>query len=172
MNKPFAIADNEEGSVIILSILVLVILSIVGFSASRTSTTEMQIVRNDGTYNKRFYIAESGAVQVAQMLENDTNFDNLRFYVPAFLNRGNLDKGDPDMRDTTSWVVGGANATAVASTLVPNGALEVSIMHLKVAPGSAMGMENTQLHELAVIGLLDRDGRGQHMVEIGYRKRY
>jgi hypothetical protein len=166
MIKPFAIVDNEEGSAIILSIFVVVILSIIGFAASRTSTTEMQIVRNDGTYQKRFYVAESGAVQVAQMLENVTDFNDLRLFVPDYLNRP-----DVDMLDVTSWVVGGANATAVASTLVPNGALEVAIMYKK-ATGS-LGLENqTRLHELAVIGLLDRNGRGQHMVEIGYRKRY
>jgi hypothetical protein len=166
MIKPFAIVDNEEGSVIILAILVLVILSIVGFSASRTATTEMQIVRNDGTYQNRFYIAESGAVQVAQMLENETNFNDLRLFVPAYLN-----PSDVDMLDVTNWDVTGADATAVASTLVPNGALEVAIMYQR-ATGS-LGLEHqTRLHELAVIGLLDRNGRGQHMVEIGYRKRY
>jgi hypothetical protein len=166
MIKLFAIADNEEGSVIILSILVLVILTIVGFSASRTSTTEMQIVRNDGTYQNRFYIAESGAVQVAQMLENETNLNNLRMFVPAYLNRPEV-----DMLDVNNWDVSGPNPTAVASTLVPGGALEVGIMYKK-ATGS-LGLENqTRLHELAVIGLLDRNSRGQYMVEIGYRKRY
>lgn len=168
MKKPFTITDNEEGSVIILSLLVLVILSIVGFSASRISTTEMQIVRNDGTYQQRFYIAESGAVQAAQMLENETNFLDLNNYVPNYLNPGTV-----DLNDTTTWVVGGPSPTAVPSSLVPNNALEVSIMHLRVPPGSSVGLENpTRLHELAVFGLLDRNNRAQHMVQIGYRKRY
>lgn len=167
MYKPFRIADNEEGSVIILSILVLVILSIVGFSASRISTTEMQIVRNDGTYQQRFYIAESGAVQAAQMLENETNFLDLRQHVPDYLN-----PPDVDMRDVTSWDTGGVDPTAVISGLVPNNALEVAVVDMKIAKGGSLKITGTQLHELAVIGLLDRNSRGQHMVEIGYRKRY
>ena len=167
MFKIFGIADNQEGSAIILSILVLVILSIVGFSASRISTTEMQIVRNDGTYQQRFYLAESGAVEAAQRLENETNLNNLRQYVPDFLN-----PPDANMRDVNSWDTGGANPTAVISTLVPNNALEVGVMKIRTAPGSSLRATGTQLHELALFGLLDRNGRGQLMVEIGYRKRY
>lgn len=167
MFKAITLVDNEEGSAIILAIFSLVVLSIIGFASSRMSTTEMQIVRNDGTYNKRFYIAESGAIQAAQMLENETDFLDLNTHVPDYLNPNTV-----DMRDTTSWVVGGANPTAVTSNLVPNNGLEVAVVDERIARGGSMRLGGTRLHELAVFGLLDRDARGQHMVEIGYRKRY
>jgi hypothetical protein len=171
MHRPLiSFADNEEGSVIVLSILVLVILTVIGLATSRTSTTEMQIVRNDGTYLQRFYIAESGAVEMAQILENEANLANLQNHTPAWLNNYPMD--DPvtydDMRTIAPW----DNTTSIVSNLVPNNALETTVMDFGGAAGADLGMDGTILHEYAVIGLLDRDARGQHMIEIGYRKRF
>jgi Tfp pilus assembly protein PilX len=51
---------NEEGSVIVLSMVMLVLLTILGISATRTSTIEVQIASNEIHAVQNFYQAEAG----------------------------------------------------------------------------------------------------------------
>ena len=64
------IVANEKGSAIIVALLVLVLLTIIGMSATTNSNTELQITTNSQLYKMAFYAAESGwqelAVQIVQ----------------------------------------------------------------------------------------------------------
>jgi len=51
--------NNEGGFVLITSLLMLVILTIIGISATNTTTTEVQIAGNDKFAKKEFYNLES-----------------------------------------------------------------------------------------------------------------
>ncbi len=61
---------NERGSVIIAALLVLALLTIIGFAASNTSTTERQIATNSLLYERVFYTAEAGLEHVKEGLKN------------------------------------------------------------------------------------------------------
>jgi len=52
---------NENGSAMIVSLLVLLMLGIMGMAAIQTSNIEMDIARNYQTDMKSFYVAEAGA---------------------------------------------------------------------------------------------------------------
>ncbi|MBW1727807.1 MAG: pilus assembly PilX N-terminal domain-containing protein [Deltaproteobacteria bacterium] len=52
--------QNEEGSVIVLSMVLLVFLTILGISATRTSSIEVQIASNERHAIQNQYKAESG----------------------------------------------------------------------------------------------------------------
>jgi len=52
---------NENGSAMIVSLLVLLMLGLIGMAAIQTSNTEMDIARNYQIDMKSFYIAEAGA---------------------------------------------------------------------------------------------------------------
>jgi len=54
------IIRNEQGSVIIIAVMVLALLTIIGISSMKTSITEQQISTNHLIYNMNFYAAESG----------------------------------------------------------------------------------------------------------------
>ena len=171
MRHPFKCIHNEEGSVIVLSVMVLVVLTIVGFSANRNSTTESQIVRNNSTYQKNFYVAESGAIEGAQRVSNENDTWTLRRQRREWLNRVE----DVDLTNTANWDsdTTSANQNAIVSNMVGGNRLEVSVVDLGVAPGSSMDMFGTQLHEFATFGIGDRaETRGRIMIEMGYRKRY
>ena len=58
--KERLLLKDEGGSVLILGMLMLVALSLLGISATRTSTVEVQIAANERTYQEEFYVAESG----------------------------------------------------------------------------------------------------------------
>lgn len=171
MLKPFNILENEEGSIIILSLLVLVILSIVGFSASRTSTTEMQIVRNDATYQQNFYLAESGATQAAQLLSNTDSTALQNKDTLTWLNNWeDLDTdSDNEVDDIDTWFASsGADQTANISSITANNSIEFSVVDLGSTGTISLGQP--QIHNYSIVGIGDRDRRGQITIEIGYRR--
>ncbi len=58
LNKDILLKDN--GNVTVIALMILVILTIIGISASRTSTTDMQIARNQIPHKQDFFISEGG----------------------------------------------------------------------------------------------------------------
>ena len=51
---------NENGSVMVAAIMILVLLTIVGMAAMNTSTTETSLATNTLLYERAFYTAEAG----------------------------------------------------------------------------------------------------------------
>lgn len=60
--KIIHIIDNENGFVLGAAILVSAILIMAGVLALWTSTTEVQVVRNEGLMTREFYDAEGGVI--------------------------------------------------------------------------------------------------------------
>jgi hypothetical protein len=60
--KIIHIIDNEDGFVLGAAILVSAILIMAGVLALWTSTTEVQVVRNEGLMTREFYDAEGGVI--------------------------------------------------------------------------------------------------------------
>jgi hypothetical protein len=59
---------NEEGNVLILAFIFLVILTLIGVFATRTAQMDMQIASNEIPYKRNFYIAEGGLYREAAEL--------------------------------------------------------------------------------------------------------
>lgn len=55
---------NEDGSAIVLALMILVLLTIIGISASNTTNTEVQIASNDKFHKITFYAAEAARAYV------------------------------------------------------------------------------------------------------------
>ena len=51
---------NEEGSVLVIALLILVFLTLIGISSSRITEVELQIAGNERAYNIAFNTADSG----------------------------------------------------------------------------------------------------------------
>ena len=68
MQKTFTIIHNENGSVIFVALAILVILTILGFSAINTATTEINMSTNVLLYERAFYVAESGMEHAVGLL--------------------------------------------------------------------------------------------------------
>jgi len=60
MHKIKYLPDNENGSVIIVAIFILALLTVLGLSAITTSTTEQHLATNTLLYERAFYAAEAG----------------------------------------------------------------------------------------------------------------
>jgi len=94
MQKITSIINNQQGSVIVMAVIVLVLLTIIGISATNTSTTEIQVSTNAVLHNVAFYTAESGIEAGRAALNNlkiadAGSWDNLLF---------NLDAADEDKK--------------------------------------------------------------------------
>ncbi len=62
---------NEEGAILVISMLVLLLLTLMGKWAITTSTMEMGIAANDKFYKKTFYTAEAGLGHIKEMLQTE-----------------------------------------------------------------------------------------------------
>ena len=65
MKKTVQILRNEEGSVIVVAMIIMVLLLVMGISATNMSSIEMQILRNAIMQKQEFYFTEGGMVEVA-----------------------------------------------------------------------------------------------------------
>jgi Tfp pilus assembly protein PilX len=62
--------NNEKGSIIVVALIVMALLTILGLSLSRTSTTEVMISTNTQRHQLVFYAADSGWKRGAIYLQN------------------------------------------------------------------------------------------------------
>lgn len=79
------LAKNEDGMVMVATLLLLLLITIMGMSSISTSTFEVQIADNARKYQNDFYAADSGWMQAVLWLENqvsppstvNSGFDNI-----------------------------------------------------------------------------------------------
>jgi hypothetical protein len=68
MNKIYCKLKNEEGNVLIVALLFLVILTLIGIFSTNTARMDMQIAANEIPYKRNFYLAEAGLYREAAEL--------------------------------------------------------------------------------------------------------
>ena len=61
---------NDEGSVVAVALIMLVLVTLLGIAATTTSTIEVQIAGNDKFHKKTFYTAEAGIEHAREDLRN------------------------------------------------------------------------------------------------------
>ena len=71
MKNDFPYSSSEKGSVLVLTVMVLVLMSIVGFTTIRRSTIESEISGNHLLYHLYFYAAEAGIERAIETLEEE-----------------------------------------------------------------------------------------------------
>ncbi|MCP4669498.1 MAG: hypothetical protein GY849_24455, partial [Deltaproteobacteria bacterium] len=60
MKEIIQITRGERGSVTVVALVLLMALTLLGISASRTSTTDIRIAANEIPYKDGFFVAEGG----------------------------------------------------------------------------------------------------------------
>jgi Tfp pilus assembly protein PilX len=65
--------NNQSGSAIVFALLILVVVTLLGLSASQTSTVEYQIANNDQLQHIAFHNADSGVWGTAKLISNAVN---------------------------------------------------------------------------------------------------
>ena len=162
MHKIIFFLNNDHGSITVIALLILSLLTVIGFSALNTANTELKIAQNDSLYRKNFFKAEGAAIEAAQRIENEKlTPENLAATEDGWIQESGFEIENTTVMETVSAAASvGDDATYAA---ISRG----------IASGSSLVMtEASSLHEFAVHGLYNNPYKGVVHIEIGYKTRF
>jgi len=110
--------NNEKGSVLIVAVIFLMLLTVLGIFATTTSTIELQISGNDKINKMVFYAADSGVPFVSGNPDwyGPNNIDGEETYFSGL----SADKKECQLSDKLKIVIG--NVTCLGKSQMPAGA--------------------------------------------------
>ncbi|MBI9076911.1 MAG: hypothetical protein JEZ02_16000 [Desulfatibacillum sp.] len=167
------IIGNEQGSTLVLALLVMVILSLLGITAMTTTNSDMRISRSQRIYNTNFALAEA-AVRIGTLAVRQAE------YIPV----QDLDKADQsyfedaecpfwlhaklpnpfNIKDSQNW------NTLKANTIIVSGEQVQFIVRYDGPDGNfdASGKEKTSSFRYTIFGRSASSG-GEVIVQMGYK---
>ena len=153
---------GEEGSVLIIALLVLAFFTLLGMSTFAISTMEIRIIGNENTQKQNLYCAEAAAMRCSQdMQDKDLSTTTL-----SYLN------GINSVTDTQSDIITLNNKYILSDDPIALPAETVfASVSRGIASGSSLDMTKTRVHEYSVYGWCDRN-RNLAIVEVGFRKAF
>ena len=147
---PFSLLNNQRGSALIVALLMLVVLTLIGISATTTTTFELQISGNDKLYKRSFFAADGGTAAGSELVEQsieerDWTDDSTRGNVGIlngdfYLNR-DTDAGiDPIPSDNPQNLDAVIPLSAIIDTTASPFVLDTSVPHtnLKIVGNSQL----------------------------------
>jgi len=166
---------NEEGSVLLLTLVLLVLLTLAGLGALSVTNTELTITGNDRCFKQNLTRAESAVMEAAQIMENSTTPDTqLKPPTSGTDNTLAWVNADPDGSGTfdpisNTWNFG-TNATR--SSFFTDNLSGYTSVYKGIAPGASLDMGNaTTMRQYEVYGRAEQCN-GLLDVIAGYRIRF
>jgi hypothetical protein len=169
--KEKSILNNEEGSVIIAALMVLVLLTIIGIASTNVSNTEVKISTHNLIHQQSFYRAEGAAMEAVIQMEGmaTPSFD---WVTKSKLNTIALLESD-DLYNGDFWESGGdygsGTRTPATSTLQDTNYFGG---YWGLLPGEPLEIGSTKRHRYAIYGHSAPRNRGAVTIEVGYIKAY
>jgi hypothetical protein len=159
---------NENGFLVMIGALVILILiSVISFSASRVANTEVIMAKNDVLYRRNFYLAEGAALEAADHL---AHYGNLRENTRSWME---MATGDLDITSVKYYwdntVANGDTVIPEPSEVDPTHTLYV-IGHEGTAKGFSLDMDRPTVHSIAIYGRCEWDGVS--IIKMGYQAAY
>lgn len=157
--------DNESGFVLVLSLLVLLVLVVLGISATKDSQIDLLIAGNDKLAKQNFYLAEGVVAQAAQTLANTaiTTPDILKARTLGGLRLYTNVPDLTDMKNPLNWAAGVAQpgwSPGVSYLIVDKG----------IADGETEDMTaSQQMHRFDISGRSVDNAGNTTIISIGYR---
>jgi len=170
MKQTISILKNKDGNAIVIAMMVLVLLTIIGTSATRNTTVELQIVSNDIVHREQVYRAESAAMEGSQWLQNAPVATLEDLDPTVFISQDDINLTDLNLNGTEDW-----NNWAQSAADPEGGATVFTGYKIVDETGPVDLGAATNLHTYTVYGLFDRrtgKHRGHVLIAIGYKKRF
>lgn len=160
------ILKSEDGSVLVIALIMMVLITLVGLSTNRTASIELQIAGNEKVFKQNLFTAEAAAMEAMQRLEE---VDNLIENPAVFLIPEDT-VTDNDIRNADNWEngFGGTNA-AVSTTLDGGGNVRYVAVSMGIEPGSGLGLGGSRIYSYKVFGRSSQNN-GESIILMGYRK--
>lgn len=186
MNARAKIA-NQEGSTLVISIIILALLTVIGIAVTTTTSIELQIAGNDKIFKENFYEAEGAAMMLARIFENITSgttdmteLKDDKYPKPSGGYEPMPVKNDPsndidvdEIQKDTYWE-GTDDKSCEAIGVSSDSAHPAKFLARKegLAKGSSLGMTSgSRLWEYAIFGRREKN-KSATVVQLGYRKRF
>jgi hypothetical protein len=152
--------SGESGNVLLITLIILVLLTIIGISATRTASIDMQVAGNNMVYKKNLFTAEGAALEAVQVMSNEAELETIGWIMPE-----GTDDDISNIRDKDKF-----EAISNTSSIDDNARFAV-IRGGLVETGESLDMTRVKIHEFAVYGRSDQNN-GTSIIRMGYRKAY
>jgi Tfp pilus assembly protein PilX len=157
---------NEDGTVLVVALIILVFLTLIGIAITATVEVEIQIAGNERLYKENLYNAEGASMECAQRMEQEASLDSSVHTWIKSMGTVTVD----NIRDDAYWA---ANGTAVDPSVEPDGNTLYLAVEEGVAEGTTLDMTKTTLRSYAVYGRRYNPAQpnlGRSIVRVGYRR--
>jgi hypothetical protein len=164
--KRSPLINNEEGTVLVIALIILVFLTLIGISISVTTEVEIQIAGNERLYKDNLYTAEAAAMHCAQKMEEETSLDPTAW--PYINPLGSVTKND--ILNDGYW---DNTVSELASQVDPDLNTRYLAVEEGVAEGTTLDMTKTTLRSYTIYGRkfnAARPNLGRSIVRVGYRR--
>jgi hypothetical protein len=159
---------NENGSAIVLALMLLSLLTVMGIWSTRKSNIETLIAGNEVARKQTFFRTEGGVIEGAFAIEEAATGD-LSSRAPVWLTEASI---APDMTDPDNWDFDGVGADDTAVPTSIDNEVGFCALDKGVTAGDSLLMTGaSQVRTYAVYSFHDsRDG--QSLMEVGYKRRF
>jgi type IV pilus assembly protein PilX len=158
---------KEDGSILIVALILLVLLTLMGISATTLTDIELQIAGNELVSRANFYNAEAAAMENIQLLANtgEAIKDPTNPSMP-WLNLPSELPADNDITDQRNWT----DANSRVSNNANNGDQRFLTVFEGVIAGDSLDMTRSRIYTYRVVGKGEiNPGQGMDIVEMGFR---
>ncbi len=163
MKKLTNTLNNQQGFVLVASLMMLMILLVIGIAATNTTTIELQISGNDKLAKQTFYQAEGVVAEAVRVIINDVESNsaaNLEGSTPfgwlyldpagdGILTTG---AGGTELTDVYSDAFWGMNGGDSSLPVVGSQVLEMLGAFRGIAPGGSLDLGSSRLHDYDIYG--------------------
>ncbi|BCS97155.1 hypothetical protein DSLASN_27870 [Desulfoluna limicola] len=169
--------NNEEGSVILLTLALLILLTIAGLALLSTTDTDLQITQNDRCFKQNLTRAESAVMEAAQIMayyeSTASRLKPTETNVLTWIEDSDFDPFNPTAPD--QWVTDPSDPTVQTAQLSQHYTDSLSAyaaVYEGIAPGASLDMASTTtMRQYEVIGRAEQCN-GLLDVIAGYRIRF
>lgn len=163
---------RDDGSVLVVALVMLVLLTLIGISANRTSTIDIQVAGNEKVYKMNLFTAEAGASEAIQTLQDHTD---LRDNPPQWVAPTPGSITDDDARTDSNWVAGpnfagGTVPSELADSIIDNtNNTRFVVCYEGVGRRQSLAMGRQRVYSYTVYGRSTLSN-GESIIRMGYMK--
>ncbi len=177
LEKPIGRISDQQGSVLLIAVIVLALLSLLGIMSTTTTSIELQIAGNERIYRQNFNCAEAGARHVIELIQSTDksdldNHESLNWLTNGMVNPSTI----PDFTDPGAWDWDDSDGDANAEELTVTDAdgdpvcseTYFAAVEINPAAESLLG-ETGELRQYRGFGYYNHPQRGEVLIEVGIR---
>lgn len=164
---------NENGSVMVIALLIMAILTILGISAINQSNIDLMVARNEREYKQNFFRAEAAMNEGIQRIDNADADDLLPESTTLdWLNNDSVWPGTA-IRNPSNWISDPTNPSVNSAEARVNTNARYAVRTAGLAGGASLDITApSQLYEFEIHGQYFLANAGWSQIVVGYRKRF